>query len=86
MEAGDTVVIRLYVKLLNGEYRRYATQAYTGVQEDPIVYITPKELASAIKVTLQQTSGTYKTFEYLFINEVITSKSVAQYLEKQSQP
>jgi hypothetical protein len=96
MEAGDTVVIRQYMKLLNGEYKRYASETYTGVQENPIVYIMPKELASAIKVTLQQTSGTYKTFDYLFIKEVpvyvqvqapvtvnITpaSKSIAQYLE-----
>jgi hypothetical protein len=80
MEAGDTVVIRQYLKLLNGEYKRYATEPYTGVQENPIVYITPKELASATKVTIQQTSGTYKTFDYLFINEVITPKSIAQYL------
>jgi hypothetical protein len=70
METGDTVVIRQYMKLLNGEYKRYASETYTGAQENPIVYITPKELASAIKVTLQQTSGTYKTFDYLFIKEV----------------
>jgi hypothetical protein len=96
MEAGDTVIIRQYVKLLNGEYERYASETYTGAQGNPIVYITPKELASAIKVTLQQTSGTYKTFDYLFIKEVpvyvqvqapVTvnivpaSKSIAQYLE-----
>jgi hypothetical protein len=70
MEAGDTVIIKQYMKLLNGEYKRYASETYTGAQENPIVYITPKELASAIKVTLQQTSGTYKTFDYLFIKEV----------------
>jgi hypothetical protein len=70
MEEGDTVIIRQYVKLLDGEYKRYASEPYTGVQENPIIYITPKELASAIKVTLQQTSGTYKTFDYLFIKEV----------------
>jgi len=70
MEAGDTVVIRQYIRLLNGEYKQYASETYTGAQENPIVYITPKELASAIKVTLQQTSGTYKTFDYLFIKEV----------------
>jgi hypothetical protein len=84
MEVGDTVVIRQYVKLLNGEYRRYAAEAYTGVQENPIVYITPKELASAIKLTLQQTSGTYKTFKYLFIKEAEAPKSIAQYLERQN--
>jgi hypothetical protein len=96
MEAGDTVIIMQYVRLLNGEYKRYASETYTGVQENPIVYITPKELASGMKVTLQQTSGTYKTFDYLFIKEVpvyvqvqapvtvniaSASKSIAQYLE-----
>jgi hypothetical protein len=96
MEAGDTVIIMQYVRLLNGEYKRYAAETYMGAQENPIVYITPKELASGMKVTLQQTSGTYKTFDYLFIKEVpvyvqvqapvtvniaSASKSIAQYLE-----
>jgi hypothetical protein len=81
MEAGDTVVIRQHIKLLNGEYKRYASETYTGVQENPIVYITPKELASGMKVTLQQTSGTYKTFGYTFVKEAEEPESIAQYLE-----
>jgi hypothetical protein len=83
MDAGDTVVIKQYVKLTE-EYKRYASETYTGVQENPILYITPKELASAIKVTIQQTSGAYKTFEYLFIKEATPPKSIAQYLNSQA--
>jgi hypothetical protein len=73
MEEDDTVIIRQYMKLLNGEYERYASETYTGVQENPVIYITPKELASAIKVTLQQTGGTYKTFDYLFIKMPVSA-------------
>jgi hypothetical protein len=34
-----------------------------------------------MKVTLQQTSGTYKTFDYTFLKEAEEPESIAQYLE-----
>lgn len=69
METGDTIVIRQYVRLLNGAYERYASETYSGVQDNPVLYFTPKEIASALRITLQQTAGTFKTFDYLFLKE-----------------
>lgn len=69
METGDTVVMKQYMKILNGDYKRYAREIYTGLQEDPILYIKCKETELGIKVTLQQTAGVFRSFDYNFIRE-----------------
>jgi hypothetical protein len=70
MEEGDVVIIRQYIKVKeDGEYKKYAEETYTGIQELPVIYITPKAVDIAMKITLQQTSGTYKSFDYNFIRE-----------------
>ena len=71
MREGDEVTIRLYVKLRRGEeYRLYASDQFKGRQEEPAIYLTPKLSAYGYKVTIQQTSGTPKTFSYFFAKGV----------------
>jgi len=64
IEEGDEVVIRQYFKIGN-VYLLYEEETYTGDNIEPLVYITPKE-GDGIKVTLQQTKGSYKVFPYKF--------------------
>ena len=70
MEAGDTVIIRQYMKIVEGgDYKKYAEQPIVGSQPEPLVYITPKETDVAILITLQQTTGTLKRFPHNFMKE-----------------
>jgi hypothetical protein len=70
MGEGDTTIIRQYMKLrAGGDYRKYAEETYSGVQEVPIQYITPKESDYGVRVTLQQTSGAYKSYDFNFLKE-----------------
>lgn len=67
---GDVVVIRQYIKVKDGgAYVKYAEETYSGTQALPLVHITPKAVDVALKVTLQQTAGAFKTFEYSFVGE-----------------
>jgi len=70
MTLGDTVVIRQYIKLLQGaDYQKYAQETYAGIQQEPVVYITPKKSDNALKVTLQQATGLFKNYDNNFIGE-----------------
>jgi len=70
MQNGDAVIIRQYVKLWKkAEYQRYAKEEYIGIQNDPMVYLTPKRVDYAIKVTLEQTVGFFRNFDNTFIGE-----------------
>ena len=70
MQLGDNVIIRQYIKLCKEvAYQRYAKEQYTGVQDDPIVYLTPKRVNYAIKVTLEQSIGLFKNFDNNFTGE-----------------
>jgi lipopolysaccharide export system protein LptA len=70
LQAGDTVVIRQYIKLFSS-YQKYEEESYSDAQAKPIIYIRPKEIASGTKVTIQQTAGVFRDFEYKFIKEVV---------------
>jgi len=70
METGDEVVIRAYVKFGPGKpYKKYAEETYSGPQSLPAQYVLPRLTVYGIKVTLQQTAGTYKSFDYVFVKE-----------------
>jgi len=67
MESGDEVVIKVYVKVREGgEYKLHAKETYSGAQPMPALYIVPKLTGHAFKVTIQQTAGSYKSFDYMF--------------------
>ena len=70
MTSGDQVVLRRYVKIQEGgEYRLHASETYNGVQAEPLVRFPFIAGYYGIKVTLQQTAGTYKSFPYQFFKE-----------------
>ena len=68
MQAGDQVIIRQYARL-NGVYERYADETCNDAPPNPIIYVTPKEVTSGLRVTLQQTGGIFRQFQYKFIKE-----------------
>lgn len=71
MRFGDEVSISIYVKLRpDGEYRLYRKEEFIGAQEEPAIYMLPRLSGVGIKVTLQQTSGTYRGFDYYFAKGV----------------
>jgi hypothetical protein len=68
MGVGDRVTIRTYAKDEGGSYRRHAVELYADVLEQPMVSLTMK-VAEAYRVTLEQTAGTYRSFDYRFFKE-----------------
>jgi hypothetical protein len=69
LQAGDTVIIRQYVKL-DGTYGLYASETYSGIQTEPTLHFTGRPSMDKIKLTLEQTAGVMKSFAYQFIREV----------------
>lgn len=69
MEAGDNLTIRQYIKLI-GNWRLYADESYAGVQIQPALYITNKTANNIVRITLEQTMGTYRNFPYEFSREI----------------
>jgi hypothetical protein len=73
MAAGDTIVIRQYIKITaTGAYVKYAEETYSDAQALPALYITTKAGRYGIKVTAQQTAGTYRTLAYQFFRRKTT--------------
>jgi hypothetical protein len=70
MEAGDIVILRQYMKLKKGgAYKKYGEETYTGAQTLPVIYFPQKTSDVALKVTLHQTAGVLKSFDYSFVRE-----------------
>jgi hypothetical protein len=68
MEEGDEVVVRVYTKIKpDGEWKLYDEGRFYGKQTYPALHILPRVTGYAYKVTLQQVSGAYKSFDYLFV-------------------
>jgi len=66
MAGGDTVVIRLYFKLkVAGGWVKYGEETYTGAQSLPDLHITTKAAKYGIRLTLQQTGGVFRNFDYI---------------------
>jgi hypothetical protein len=73
MALGDTVVIRQYIRVRpdGGAFKKYAEESFSGAQAVPIIYIRPKESANnGIRVTLQQTAGVMRSYDFSFLREV----------------
>lgn len=67
---GDTVIMRLYAKVkADGPWRCYIEETYSGVQALPLIYVTKKPENHGIKVTIQQTAGSYRVIDYEFFEE-----------------
>jgi hypothetical protein len=65
MAAADVVEIRVsMIVKVAGSYIQYFLQTYSGVQTDPIVYIPPLPSDIGYKLTLKQTAGTGRTYDW----------------------
>ena len=71
MEDGDSVIISGYVKIRHdGEYKLNFMEPFENKQPEPAVYVIPRMTGYAIKITMRQTTGTYKTFEYMIVKVI----------------
>jgi len=68
MDIGDKVTIRTYAKDEAGAYKVHATELYQDALEQPMVNLMMK-VTEAYRVTLEQTAGTYRSFDYRFFKE-----------------
>jgi len=74
LASGDTVVIREYMMIKSGGgYVKYAEESYSGVQSIPLLHIVTKPARYGLKITLQQTAGTYRSFDYQFFKRIRTA-------------
>ena len=70
MEAGDTVVLAFYAKVKDGgEFCKYHEETYSGVQTSPLLQIKEVLASQGAKLTMQQTAGVSKSFDYEFFEE-----------------
>jgi hypothetical protein len=71
MQAGDTIVIRQYMKIkAAGAYVKYAEISYSDAQSEPLLHVTTKTAKTSIKVTAQQTAGTNRTLDVQFFRRL----------------
>lgn len=65
MTVTDTVEIRVYVIVKTaGSYIQYFLSSYSGVQTNPLVYIPSMPSEIGLKITLKQTAGTGRVFDW----------------------
>ena len=70
MEVTDTIILREYVKVKKGGTMvKYDEQSYAGIQPNPALFITSKPSVYGIKITLQQTAGPLKSFDYIVLRQ-----------------
>jgi hypothetical protein len=67
MEDGDTIYLRQYVKLaIDDEYTLYAEEEYHDKQKEPLINIEKLPVLKAVKITVQQVSGSFKYLPWEF--------------------
>lgn len=65
MAEGDTITINMYAKLKSGgAYELIDTDDYIGAKDIPAINITGQPNRYGWKVTLQQTAGTFRGFDW----------------------
>ncbi len=66
MAASDITILRLYIKVLTGSaYALYWKETYNDAQTDQeIIFIPPQPSVWAWKLTLEQTAGTNRDYEW----------------------
>ena len=68
MASGDTVIIREYMQTIStGTYVKYAEETYIDAQAIPLLQLMTRISTHDVKVTIQQTVGINRTFEYSFV-------------------
>lgn len=70
MVDGDTIILRFYAKVkADGQWRAAYEDTYSGLQFPPLVHVVKRPENHGLKVTLRQTAGSYKGFDYEFFEE-----------------
>lgn len=65
MASGDTVEVRVFVIAKTaGSYIRYWLGTYSGAQSNPLLYIPSLPSDIGWKLTLKQTAGTGRTYDW----------------------
>lgn len=65
MQAGDTAVVREYMKIkAGGAYVKYAEETYSGAQAVPMLHVVMKPSRYGVKITLQQTAGVNRNYDW----------------------
>lgn len=65
MAGGDTTVIRQFMKIKDGgSYIKYGEETYSGAQSLPMLHIIMKPSKWGVKITLQQTAGTNRNYDW----------------------
>lgn len=69
LQLGDSVAVKAYA-MVNGTYGLYGQDTYAGAQPEPVLRISGIRYKDQLKITLQQTAGSYRGFDYEFVREV----------------
>lgn len=73
LQAGDTVVVKQYFKVKSGgQFIEYAEETYNDVQTQPDLHISTNYGKYGIRITLTQTGGTNRSYDYMFAKLVKT--------------
>ena len=67
MGAGDTIIVKQYI-MVNSSEELYAQDTFSGPQVE-LLHFQSRAFKDT-RITLQQTAGSYKTFDYEFVKEV----------------
>lgn len=72
MASGDTITIKEYLTLKTGGTGiLYDTADYADAQSKPALHVVKLPAKYGVKVTLQQTGGTNRAYDYNFFKEVL---------------
>jgi hypothetical protein len=73
MQAGDTVEIRAYIAVDGTNQRLSDLATYSGVQSLPAIRVVAHTIPynGKFRVTIKQTAGTVRTYNYTFITQVM---------------
>ena len=67
MVTDDSVTCKCYIRIKSGgEYILETSETYNDAQTEPALHFPPRQSVYGYKVTLQQTAGTYREFDWVF--------------------
>ncbi|RLC82429.1 MAG: hypothetical protein DRJ03_19065 [Chloroflexi bacterium] len=70
LEDGDTVVIRVYIRdVEDSKYYLADEKSFSNAQAIPVVRITNVIGKVGIKITIQQTAGTYRDVDHMWFRK-----------------
>ena len=78
MQSDSEILVREYIDLTQGVYKKYLSYRFRGVQTDPIVMITPKYLTpgDSYKLALVLKAGSPIQIPYKFIQFTYASRTI----------